>query len=105
LTATDGIDALAVFDAHRDRIRMALMDIHMPRMGGPETIDRLHAMGASFPVLVTSGFTEAQARERIGDVHVDGYINKPFRIDQLKEKIEMIFQNGDPNGNGEPGEA
>jgi two-component system cell cycle sensor histidine kinase/response regulator CckA len=105
LTATDGIDALAVFDEHRDRIRLALMDIHMPRMGGPETIDRLLSMGATFPVLVTSGFTEAQARERIGDIHVDGYINKPFRIDQLKEKIEMIFQNGDPNGNGEPGEA
>ena len=95
LTATDGVDALTVFEENQDRIVLSLMDINMPRMGGREAIDRLRALGGTFPILVTSGFTEAQARERIGTAQVDGYINKPFRLDQLKAKVDAIFSSDD----------
>lgn len=91
ITAIDGIEALKVFEAHGDRIVLGLLDINMPRMGGRETLERLRAMGAAFPVLVTSGFTELQGREKLGDVSVDGYINKPFRMDQLQEKIRAVM--------------
>ena len=103
LTAADGVDALSVSVRHRDQICLALLDIHMPRMGGRETLDQLRAMGATFPVLVTSGFTEAQARERLGDSRADGYINKPFRIDQLKAKIDAILRSDENGAKGDPG--
>ncbi|BBO82205.1 hypothetical protein DSCO28_27710 [Desulfosarcina ovata subsp. sediminis] len=93
ITATDGVEALA--KANAERINIVLLDINMPRMGGRETLERLRAMGATFPVLVTSGFTEFQVREKLGDVQVDGYINKPFRMDQLQEKISAVL---DPSG-------
>jgi len=91
LTAVDGFEALTVFEANRDRIRMVVLDINMPRMGGRETLERLHGIDASLPVLVTSGFIETQAREKLEGLQVDGYIKKPFRLDQLQEKIDAIF--------------
>jgi signal transduction histidine kinase/CheY-like chemotaxis protein len=91
LTAVDGLEALALFDAHRERIRMAVLDVNMPRMGGKDTIKKLRDRGAAFPILVASGFTDAQSREKMGDVKVDGYIQKPFRLEQLKAKINDLF--------------
>jgi CheY-like chemotaxis protein len=91
LTAMDGVEALALYEADRDRIRLVVLDINMPRMGGRQTLDRLRDMDVSLPVLVTSGFIESQAREKLGGLRVDGYIKKPFRVDQLREKIDAIF--------------
>ncbi len=91
LTASDGQEALRVFDTYRDGIRMAVVDINMPRMGGRETVVHLHAKDASLPILISSGYTESQAREKLGDVSVTGFIKKPFRMDQLHEKVDAIF--------------
>jgi PAS domain S-box-containing protein len=92
LPANDGVEAMAVCEANRDRIRLAVLDINMPRMGGRETVERLHGMVPDLPVLVASGFTESQAREKLGDAPVAGFIKKPFRIEQLRETIETIFR-------------
>ena len=92
LTAVDGFEALSVFEANRDRIHLAVLDIEMPRMDGRQTLVRLRERGARCPVLVASGFIEAQAREKLRDVQVDGFIQKPFHVNQLHEKIAPLFQ-------------
>lgn len=90
LTAPDGQAALKMVEENPGQIGIALVDITMPRMNGRETVERMRAMGAAFPILVSSGFNEAQAQEKMGHAAVDGYIQKPFRIDQLREKIDAI---------------
>ncbi len=92
LSANDGVEAMNVFEANRHRIRLAVLDINMPRMGGRETVERLRDMVPDLPVLVASGFTESQARERLGDAPVAGFIKKPFRLEQLRQTIEAIFR-------------
>jgi DNA-binding response OmpR family regulator len=60
-------------------------------MDGRQTLVRLRETGAQFPVLVASGFIEVQARERLSDVRVDGFLQKPFHVSQLREKIDALF--------------
>ncbi|WP_319408000.1 ATP-binding protein [uncultured Desulfosarcina sp.] len=92
LTATDGLEALKVFAANRERIRLTVLDVNMPRMGGRETLARLRGINPSLPILAASGFTEAQTREKLGDARVEGCIKKPFRVDQLRDKIDAILR-------------
>jgi PAS domain S-box-containing protein len=92
LTAVDGFEALSVFEANRDQIHLAVLDIEMPRMDGRQTLIRLRETGARFPVLVATGFIETQAREKLKDVDVDGFIQKPFHVSQLQEKIEVLLK-------------
>jgi two-component system cell cycle sensor histidine kinase/response regulator CckA len=68
-----------------------VLDINMPRMGGRETLERLRGMDSELPVLMSSGFIEAHAREKLGGLRADAYIKKPFHLKQLQEKIETIF--------------
>ena len=37
LEAADGIEALAVFQEHRDQVQLVLCDLIMPKMNGRET--------------------------------------------------------------------
>jgi PAS domain S-box-containing protein len=92
LTAVDGFEALSVFEANCDQIHLAVLDIEMPRMDGRQTLVRLREIGAQFPVLVATGFIEAQAREKLRDVPVDGFIQKPFHVNQLQQKLNTIFR-------------
>ena len=41
LTAVDGFEALSVFEANRDQIHLAVLDIEMPRMDGRQNPDSL----------------------------------------------------------------
>ena len=75
---------------HRVAVRLAVVDMNMPRMDGRQTVERLYDVDPSLTILIASGYTESQARDMLGHVRVAGYIKKPFRVDQLQAKIDAV---------------
>jgi PAS domain S-box-containing protein len=87
LLAGDGDEALEVFQRERARIALVILDVMMPRRSGPETLRGLQAIDPGVRVLVSSGFDfDAASRELFGD-GVSGFLQKPFRIAELSEKV------------------
>src|SRR5713101_7537294 len=43
MLATNGEEAVRIFEAHRDAIGMALLDVVMPKLGGPDAYTRMAA--------------------------------------------------------------
>ena len=64
----------------------------MPRMGGPELVEKLRAQRDDFAVIFMSGYTEASVLEnaKIGSGAV--LLNKPFSADVLAAKINELQQ-------------
>ncbi|MDD2733336.1 MAG: DUF3365 domain-containing protein [Desulfuromonadaceae bacterium] len=58
LTATDGVEAVAVFEAHRDEIQAVVTDLMMPRMNGREAIELIRRQKPGLPVILASGYTD-----------------------------------------------
>jgi CheY-like chemotaxis protein len=58
LTATDGVEAVAVFEAHRDEIQVVVTDLMMPRMNGREAIKLIRRQKPDLPVILASGYTD-----------------------------------------------
>jgi two-component system cell cycle sensor histidine kinase/response regulator CckA len=92
LQAGNGLEALAVVEQHPARIDVVVADIVMPRMGGPELIEKLRAKRNDFAVIFMTGYTEASVLEnaRIGSGAV--LLNKPFSVDGLAAKINELQQ-------------
>jgi two-component system, cell cycle sensor histidine kinase and response regulator CckA len=90
LQAGDGLDALVVADRHPGPISVVVTDIVMPRMSGPEMVEKLRRKRGSFSVIFMSGYTEAAALEnaRVGKDVV--LLNKPFSTDTLVRKISQV---------------
>jgi CheY-like chemotaxis protein len=53
--AGDGPTALALFERHREQINLALVDLHMPGMCGPEVAVALHEVAPELPCCLVSG--------------------------------------------------
>jgi signal transduction histidine kinase/ActR/RegA family two-component response regulator len=99
LQAGNGLEALAVADQHSSKIDVVVTDIVMPRMGGPELIEKLRLKREGFATIFMSGYTEAAALEnaKIGSGAI--LLNKPFSNELLARKISEVQQNAvNPNG-------
>ena len=74
-----------------------LMDIMMPEMSGETTLKKLKEIeGFDTPVIALTADAVAGAEEHyISEGFVD-YIAKPFKRDQIKEKLDLIFSDNAP---------
>jgi len=91
LTAESGPEALEVFGARGPEIDVVILDMIMPGMGGGEVNQALQAMRPGVRVLLSSGYSlEGQASE-ILEKGVLGFLQKPFRLDELSRKIREVI--------------
>ena len=89
-SASDGVDALAVFAKHKDDIALVLLDMAMPRMDGPACFAELRKL-APVPILLTSGYTDHTAAQELLAAGANGFLEKPYTADQLTGELERIL--------------
>jgi len=90
-TAADGVEALQkVFTFRPDLI---ILDMNMPRMGGIEFYNKICGADGKpmFPVLILTARANIQGLFK--DLEIDGFMIKPFEIDQLVSEAELIIKN------------
>ena len=93
LLAEDGQEALELYKKNQNKIDMVLLDMIMPVMGGGETFDRMKEINTNVKVLLSSGYSiEGEAKE-ILKRGCDAFIQKPFKPEQLSQKIREILDN------------
>jgi two-component system cell cycle sensor histidine kinase/response regulator CckA len=91
LLAGDGQEALELYKKKKDKIDLVLLDMVMPVMGGGKTFDRMKEIYSDVKVLLSSGYSiEGEAKE-ILERGCDAFIQKPFKLEQLSQKIGEIF--------------
>ncbi|MEI8196474.1 MAG: response regulator [Phycisphaerae bacterium] len=86
LTANDGRQAIDLFLETRPVV-VVLMDLTMPTMGGLEAMKELRRLDPKVRVLLTSGYTEEEVTHRTEGTTASGFLQKPFRIDELHDKL------------------
>lgn len=92
LKASNGEKALEIFRNEKDDIKMAIIDILMPVMDGVKLLKALKAIKPDFKILVSSGYDETTALEEMAPYRPEGYIQKPYRFDALKDKLIEILK-------------
>jgi CheY-like chemotaxis protein len=87
LRAEDGARGVALFRDQRDRIDLVLLDLSMPGLSGEETFRRLLEIDPGVSVILSSGYDHDEARGRFGEGAPAGFIQKPYRPEQLMAEI------------------
>jgi PAS domain S-box-containing protein len=91
LGARSGQGAIKLYKKNADKIDLVIMDMIMPGMGGGETFDRLKKINPDIKVLLSSGYSINGQASEILERGCDGFIQKPFNLNQLSEKIQGII--------------
>ena len=87
LRAEDGARGVALFAELRDRIDVVLLDLSMPGLSGEETYRRLCEIDSGVRVILSSGYDRDEAKGRFGGRGPAGFIQKPYRPEQLVAEI------------------
>jgi two-component system, cell cycle sensor histidine kinase and response regulator CckA len=95
LTAGDGEEALQTAQAHQGAIALALVDVIMPGMSGPEVAQRLHASRPDLKILFMSGFSTEVVVVHGLDTG-DPLLVKPFSLETLGRKVHEILDYRSP---------
>jgi DNA-binding NarL/FixJ family response regulator len=66
----------------------------MPEMSGKETYERLKEIDPDVKVLLVSGYTMNKQVKELMDMGCNGFIQKPFDILQLSQKIREVLRAG-----------
>jgi len=91
MTARSGQEAIGLYRDNADKIDLVIMDMIMPGMGGGETFDRLKEINPDIRVLLSSGYSINGQASQILERGCDGFIQKPFNLIQLSDKIHSII--------------
>ena len=90
-SAMSGQEAIDIFQKDRGKFDLVIMDMIMPEMGGGETFDRLKKIDPDVKVLLSSGYSINGQATKILRRGCDGFIQKPFNMNQLAEKVQKIL--------------
>ena len=82
------MEGLKRFRELSDPIRLVLLDLTMPNMDGEETFREIRRINQDARVLLMSGFNEQEAINRFAGKGLAGFIQKPFKADSLRAKIQ-----------------
>jgi two-component system cell cycle sensor histidine kinase/response regulator CckA len=91
IEAKDGMEALELFPQHQDEIRCVLTDLTMPRMSGWETLAALRNLSPDIPVILSSGYDEAQVMAEEHPDRPNAFLGKPFHLKELRETITRVL--------------
>ena len=89
--AEDGQAGLDAIEAERPDL--VLLDIMLPRLDGFEVLERLRAdpRYADLPVIMVTAMQDAEVRLRCVDLGCDDFVHKPFRIGDLRARVESVL--------------
>jgi PAS domain S-box-containing protein len=86
LTAPNGKAAIELYERHKDKIVLVILDMIMPVLGGSETFDILKSMHPNLKILLSSGYAADGRASDILKRGCNGFIQKPFNLEQLSRK-------------------
>jgi CheY-like chemotaxis protein len=92
VVAENGREAIELLRKNGDQISLVLLDLTMPVMSGEETLQRLREIRADVPVIISSGYSEAEARRRMGNMGALTFIQKPYTGARLVEAISGVLR-------------
>jgi two-component system, cell cycle sensor histidine kinase and response regulator CckA len=91
LVARNGNEALEVIREDPRKVDLLILDMIMPGLSGGKTFDRVREICSDLKVLLSSGYSINGEAEEILQRGCDGFIQKPYTMGELSEKITRIM--------------
>lgn len=93
ITASNGIEAVAIYAEHQARISVVLTDMMMPSMDGPTTIRTLQKINPDVKIIAVSGLASSDKLAQSAGSGVKTFLWKPYTTQELLETIERVRNN------------
>jgi PAS domain S-box-containing protein len=91
LEASDGEEALQVFNYHKDKIHLLILDVVMPKKDGKETYHEIKTIRQDMKAIFMSGYA-ADILYKKGIIEEEvNFISKPISPDELLKMVSQVL--------------
>ncbi len=91
LTASDGIEAVALYVEHQEEISVVLTDMMMPSMDGPTTIRTLQKINPQVKIIAVSGLAPNEKLTKAVGAGVKTFLSKPYTVKELLTTLQSVL--------------
>jgi len=91
LAAADGREAVELFQAHRQEIVCAMLDLVMPLMDGAEALRELRRLQPDLRVIICSGYDEQRVSSQLKGLGTVAFLQKPYQIADLADTLQALL--------------
>jgi PAS domain S-box-containing protein len=93
-TCANGAEAVEIFAKNPRRFDLVILDMVMPKLDGLDTFRRMKQIEPGIRAMLSSGFSIGDLPGEILEEGVLDFLAKPYRIDQLSQKVQRAIQKG-----------
>ena len=90
LLAADGEEALAI--VHTQEVHLVLLDMHMPKLTGLETLRRVKQFKALLPCILMSAHLDEFVTEQARLAHAFSVLAKPVTLGQITGVVRLALE-------------
>ena len=96
LMAENGEEAIAILRSGDNMVNVGVIfcDIRMPKVNGIECIDFLKQQAPGIPVVVVTGYPDAETAKDLMKKGIKQYLVKPLDKEKMLEIVEQIVAEG-----------
>lgn len=89
LTASNGYEGFALFHQRQGEIDAVLLDVVMPGMNGPETLEKIRLLNKRVKVILSSGYTATALPDALLQQPATSFLAKPYSWEQLLKAMAL----------------
>lgn len=86
--ASNGIEAIEMFEENNGAIDLVVSDVVMPEMDGPTLLKEMRARNADLKIIFVSGYAEEAFEKSLPENQQFAFLAKPFALSALIEKVK-----------------
>jgi two-component system cell cycle sensor histidine kinase/response regulator CckA len=90
ITANDGKEAIALYLQNKEEIKVVLIDVMMPVMGGSASIRELRKVNPEIKIIAVSGLIDKDRLTEVADL-ANAFLSKPFTTKELLQTIHEVM--------------
>lgn len=94
ILASDGLEAVKLFEEHSPQIQLVVLDFMMPGMNGVEALDRMRAIKSHLPAIFTTGYADPITMLDCDAAKITRFLQKPSRPGVLVRTIRETLDRG-----------
>jgi CheY-like chemotaxis protein len=100
IVAENGADGVRIFRDRHSEISAVVLDRTMPGMGGEEALAEMQDIEPKVPIILSTGYDEAETLSRLAGRNLAGFLQKPYTIETLLSEIQSALSRKMPHNSG-----
>jgi PAS domain S-box-containing protein len=90
-SAKDGVEALELYESHKQEINLVFSDMGLPGLTGIDEFRKFKELDPSVKVVFASGFFETNIKSDLLKAGVKGFIQKPYMTDEILQIVRKVL--------------